>query len=176
MSIAVGDTAPDFSLTATDGSAVTSDDLRGAPAAVVVLWCNHCPYVQAWEERLNDLAGRYAARGVRVVAVNANDPVRYPADDLPAMVRRAAERGYRFPYAQDADQSVARAFGATRTPEVFLMDAGWTVRYHGAIDDDHDPDGVRVHHLADALEAVLAGAEPPVPATPPVGCTIKWAG
>lgn len=172
--VAVGGTAPDFRLPTTDGSVVDSADLRGAPAVVVALWCNHCPYVQAWEERFNAVAGDYAGRGVRVVAVNANDAVSYPADDLPSMVARARDRGYLFPYAQDTEQTVARAFGATRTPEVFLMDADWQVRYHGAIDDSMDSEGVTVMYLRDALEAVLAGAPAPIPETGAVGCTIKW--
>ena len=174
MSIALGATAPGFRLPTTAGTTVDLDDLDGAPAVVVVLWCNHCPYVQAWEDRLNAVARDYAARGVPVVAICANDPATYPADDFPAMVERARERDYAFAYAHDAGQEVARAYGAERTPEVFLLDAGRRVRYHGAIDDAVEEGEARRHFLRDALEAVLAGGEPSVADTPPVGCTIKW--
>lgn len=172
MSIAVGAQAPAFALPTTDGGTARPDAPPGG-LAMVAFWCNHCPYVQAWEERFDALARAHADR-VRVVAVNANDGDAYPADDLPAMVARARERGYGFAYAHDATQEVARAYGATRTPEVFVLDADRRVRYHGAIDDSADPDGVRRTWLRDALEGLLAGGEPDVAETPPVGCTIKW--
>lgn len=172
MSIAVGDVAPSFSLPTTDGGTATADPPPDG-LVVVAFWCNHCPYVQAWEERVNDLARALSGR-VRFVAVNANDGAAYPADDFPAMVARAAERGYAIAYAHDATQQVARAYGATRTPEVFVLDAERRVRYHGAVDDATDPDAVRTTWLRDALESLLAGGDPPVADTAPVGCTIKW--
>jgi thiol-disulfide isomerase/thioredoxin len=173
MSIAVGTRAPGFELPTVGGGTATAQ----APPdglAVVAFWCNHCPYVQAWEGRFDAVAREYAAH-VRVVAVNANDPVSHPADDFDAMTARAADRGYAFAYAHDRTQETARAYGATRTPEVFVLDADGVVRYHGAIDDSHDPDGVRLTYLRDALDALLAGRDPEVAETAPVGCTIKWA-
>ncbi len=90
------------------------------------------------------------------------------------MAARAAERGYPFPYAHDATQEVARAYGAERTPEVFLLDADRRVAYHGAIDDSHEADGVSASYLREALDALLEGGAPAVADTAPVGCTIKW--
>jgi peroxiredoxin len=174
MSLAVGDRAPGFRLPGTDGGEVTLEELAGAPAIVVAFWCNHCPYVRAWEDRFNDVARRYSRHGVATVAICANDAVAYPADAFDAMVVRAAEKGYVFAYARDDSQQVARAYGAERTPEVFVLDGEGQVAYHGAVDDDSDPDAASVTYLADALDAVLAGRAPRTPETRPVGCTIKW--
>jgi len=174
MSIAIGDTAPGFRLPTTDRGEASLEDAEGAPAVVVAFWCNHCPYVRAWEERFNDIAREYSDRGVVTVAVCANDATTHPADSFENMVVRASERGYVFAYARDEDQSVARAYGAARTPEVFVLDADRRVGYHGAIDDSTDPDEAGAHHLRDALDAVLAGRTPAVAETAPVGCTIKW--
>jgi thiol-disulfide isomerase/thioredoxin len=146
-----------------------------ASAVVVAFWCNHCPYVRAWEERFNAIARDYGGRGVATVAICANDAVSHPGDSLENMALRAAEQGYVFPYARDDSQAVPRAYGAERTPEVFVLDADRRVAYHGSIDDSTEPDGVGAHHLRDALEAVLAGRTPAVAETAAVGCTIKWA-
>jgi len=174
MSIALGTPAPPFALTAVGGDQVSLDGLADRAAVAVVFSCNHCPYVRAWEDRLNDIARDYAPRGVAVVAINSNDAASYPADSFEAMGQRAREKGFVFPYAQDASQEVANAYGASRTPEVFLLDGERRVAYHGAIDDSSEPDGVRVRYLRDALEAVLEGQRPPVGETGVVGCTVKW--
>jgi peroxiredoxin len=174
MTLAVGDAAPDFSLPAVGDAEASLGALAGRPAVAVVFSCNHCPYVLAWEDRLNAIAREYEPRGLSVVAINANDAGKYPADSFPNMERHAAEKGFVFPYARDETQQVARAYGATRTPEVFLLDADRRVAYHGAIDDSTDPDAVHVTYLRDALEALLDGGEAPVADTPAVGCTIKW--
>jgi peroxiredoxin len=174
MSIAVGEAAPAFSLPAVGGGEASLEALADRPAVAVVFSCNHCPYVLAWEDRLNDLAREYAPRGLSVVAVCANDAKKYPVDSFPEMERHAAEKGFVFAYAQDASQEVARAYGATRTPEVFLLDGERRVAYHGAIDDSTDPEAVRSRYLRDALDALLEGGPAPVADTPPVGCTIKW--
>jgi peroxiredoxin len=173
VSLALGDSAPPFDLPAVGGSRVSLDGLADREAVVIVFSCNHCPYVQAWEDRLNDIARDYAPR-VAVVAINSNDDRAYPADAFPQMEQRAREKGFVFPYARDESQEVARAYGAERTPEVFLFDRGRRLVYHGAIDDSTDPEGVQARYLRDAIEATLAGQAPPLAQTPPVGCTIKW--
>jgi peroxiredoxin len=174
VSPATGDRAPGFALRDTDGGEVSLDELGGAPAVVVAFWCNHCPYVRAWEDRFNDIAREYSDRGVVTVAICANDDVTHPGDSFDNMVVRAAERGYVFAYARDDAQEVARAYGAERTPEVFVLDAARRVAYHGAIDDATDPDAVTTPYLRAALDAVLAGRAPEPASTPAVGCTIKW--
>src|SRR5579871_5227792 len=102
-----GDAAPPFSLPGVDGRTYTLDDFRDAPVLVVTFWCNHCPYVQAWEGRLIDLARRMASRGVRFVLINANDDHAYPDDSFERMAARSREFGYPFPYLRDASQAVA---------------------------------------------------------------------
>jgi peroxiredoxin len=174
MSIALGDAAPGFRLPTTDGGEITLDELGSAPVVVVAFWCNHCPYVRAWEDRFNDIAREYSGRGVATVAICANDVTTHPADSFDNMVVRASEKAYVFAYARDDSQAVPRAYGAQRTPEIFVLDGERRVAYHGAIDDATDPDATSATYLRDALDAVLAGQAPPLAQTRPVGCTIKW--
>jgi peroxiredoxin len=168
--LALGDAAPAFRLRGVDGDEHGLDDYEGVPVAVVFSCC-HCPYVVAWDGRLNAIAKDYQGRA-GLVAVNSNH---HAGDTFDAMVVRAAEEGFVFPFLRDDSQEVAAAYGAQRTPEVFLFDRSHRLVYHGAPDSDHtDPEGAEPW-LRDALEAALAGNPPPVAETPPVGCTLKWA-
>ena len=150
------------------------DDYDGAPATVVVFTCNHCPYALAWHDRIAQVARDYAARGVRVLAVNSNDATRYPKDSLEVMRERVAREDWPMPYLHDATQEVAREYGAKVTPDVFVLDAEGRLRYRGAPDGDYDNPGQRAEWLRDALDAVLGGAILARPETKPVGCSIKW--
>lgn len=171
----IGDKALAFSLPSVDGTTVALGDYSDKAALAVVFHCNHCPYAQAWEGRLIEIQADYADRGVQLVAINANDASRYPDDSFDAMKERAAEYGYNFPYLHDESQAVASAYGAERTPEVFLFDGGGTLVYHGAPDDNYEePHEVKVTYLRDALDAVLAGQPVPIAETKPVGCSVKW--
>ncbi len=173
--LAVGAQAVPFSLIGTDDKRHSLADYAEKPVVVVIFSCNHCPYVRAWEDRMVAIQRDYAAKGVQLLAINANDPTKYPEDDFPHMKQRAAEKGFNFPYLYDETQEIARAYGAARTPEVFVFDSSRTLRYHGAIDDNYEnPAAVKHHYLREALDAILIGAQPPVLQTPPVGCTIKW--
>jgi peroxiredoxin len=166
----LGDPAPDFSLPALDGATHGVADHDGQPV-VVVFSCCHCPYVVAWEDRLND-AARSVDGGAGFLVINAN--AGYLGDSPDDMRRRAKEKGFVFPFLYDETQESAHAYGASRTPEVFVFDAEHRLVYHGAPDSDHrDPEGAEPY-LTPALEAVLAGTQPQVQETPPVGCTIKW--
>jgi len=174
MSIALGTETPSFELPGVDGADHSLDDYRDAKLLALVQYCNHCPYVLAWEGRLMALAGDYADRGVRVVAVNSNDAARYPEDSFERMKERAEELDFPFDYLFDASQTLARALGAERTPEVFLFDEQRRLRYHGAIDDSRDEAAVATSYLREAVDALLAGDQPPVTETESVGCTVKW--
>jgi peroxiredoxin len=174
MTVALGTEAPQFDLPGVDGQNHSLDSYAGAEALVLVQSCNHCPYVQAWEDRLSAIARDYAERGVRVVAVDSNDAEHYPEDSFGEMQARAAARGFAFDYLYDEPQVLARELGAERTPEVFLYDRDRRLAYHGAIDDSRDETAVSQQYLRDALDAVLGGEEPAVSETPPVGCTVKW--
>jgi peroxiredoxin len=171
----LGAAAIDFTLPGTDDHQHALADYAEYTAVAIIFSCNHCPYVRAWEDRMNMIQREYASRGVQLIAINANDAQKYPDDSFEKMQQRAHEKQFAFPYLYDASQETARAYGAQRTPEVFLFDAARTLRYHGAIDDNYEnPDAVRQHYLRAALDALLAGHEPAPSATPPVGCTIKW--
>jgi len=174
MSTSLGAEAPQFDLPGVDGQNHTLDSYADTDALVLVQSCNHCPYVQAWEGRLSAIASDYADRGVRVVAVNSNDADSHPEDSFDEMQKRSREQGFTFDYLYDEPQAVAQALGAERTPEVFVYDRDRRLRYHGAIDDNRDETGVSQQYLRDALDAVLAGSDPAVAETPPVGCTVKW--
>jgi hypothetical protein len=143
---------------------------------VVVVTCNHCPYVVAWNPRLRAVAEDYAPRGVRLLAINANDAARFPADSPAAMKRFVEEQSWPIPYLHDASQEVARALDAQVTPHVFVLDANQRLRYRGAPDADHEDPSQNASYLRDALDAVLAGAEPSTSDTRARGCSVKWRG
>jgi peroxiredoxin len=174
--IAIGERAPSFELANVDGQSHSVSEPGGEEATVVYWTCNHCPYALAWHERLIDAARDYGERGVRFLAVNSNDAERYPQDGPEAMRERVeAEGGWPHPYLFDRSQDVARAYGAERTPDVFVFDSDLRLRYRGAPDADYEDPGQNADWLREALDAILDGSEPQRPRTDPVGCTIKWA-
>ena len=171
----LGASAPSFTLPGTDGQQHSLSDYAAKNATVVIFSCNHCPYVRAWEDRMVQTQADYGAKGVQLIAINANNAVSHPSDSFDKMKERVAEKGFNFPYLHDESQEVARAYGAERTPEVFVFDKDHKLSYHGAIDDNYDnPSEVKQHYLSAALDAILAGQSPSVSETAPVGCTIKW--
>ena len=173
--IKIGDKALAFDLPGVDGKNTSLASVsEGKQATVLVFMCNHCPYVLAWLDRLIDVAKDYEGKGVAFAGINANDPAKYAADDFAGMQTLAKERGLPFPYLHDESQEVATAYGAERTPELFVFDGDLNLRYHGAPDDNYDESLASVPYLRNALDAVLEGQEPPVAETAPVGCTIKW--
>jgi peroxiredoxin len=173
--IHLGEQAIAFALPGTDDQQHALSDYASKTAVVIIFSCNHCPYVRAWEDRICQIQHDYAPRDVQVIAINANDAKKYPDDSLPKMKQRAQEKHFPFPYLFDDSQEIARAYGAERTPEVFLFDGTGTLRYHGSIDDNFEnPNAVQQHYLRNAVNALLAGQEPQPAQTPPVGCTIKW--
>jgi len=170
-----GDRAPDFALPGVDGKTYRLGDYADRKLFLVVFWCNHCPYVQAWEGRMIELGRRYQSQGVGVVLINPNDARAYPEDRLESMIRRASEKRYPFPYLQDESQDVARAYGALVTPHPMLFGPDRKLIFQGRIDNDHQhPERVTEQYLARALDQALAG-KPVTPAELPVaGCTVKW--
>jgi peroxiredoxin len=168
--LALGDPAPGFELPGVDGGTHSLADYAGRPVAVVFSCC-HCPYVIAWEDRLNAIARDYEGRA-GVVAINSND---YLGDSFDDMKARAEEKRFVFPFLRDESQSVAGAYGAARTPEVFLFDSQHRLAYHGAPDSDHTDEPSAEPWLRNALDAVFDGRQPDPAETPAVGCTVKWA-
>jgi peroxiredoxin len=174
--LAIGAVAPDFSLPGVDGRSYTLADFKDKKIVVVIFSCNHCPYVQAYEARMIAIQNEFAEQGVALVAINANETEHYPQDDFPHMVERAKEKGFNFPYLRDAQQTVADAYGAHYTPEIFLLDAARLLQYTGRIDDNWQvPEKVAFQDLREAIRTVLSGGAVACPETHAVGCTIKWA-
>jgi peroxiredoxin len=175
MAISIGEKAPDFELRGTDGASHALAADGPAPATVVYWTCNHCPYALAWHDRMLDAARDYADRGVRFLAINSNDPESHPADSFEAMVERIEQEGeWPHPYLHDESQEVARAWGAEKTPHVFVLDRELRLRYHGAPDADYEDASHGAAWLREALDAVLEGRDPERPQTPAVGCSVKW--
>jgi peroxiredoxin len=171
----LGDPAPGFSLKGIDGKTHSLESFADKKILVVIFTCNHCPYVQGWESRLIAIQKDFVPKGVQLIGINANDETKYPEDSFDGMVKRAREQGFNFVYLRDADQSVARAYDAACTPEIFVFDATRKLRYHGRVDDNYkDPKAVTSHDLRNALEDLVAGRPVGVPKTHAMGCSIKW--
>jgi peroxiredoxin len=175
--LALGDAMPlaDVKMTNVDGKAITLAGLAGKKGTLVVFTCNHCPWAKMWQTRVAELGNAALAAGLGVVAVNPNDPEAYPEDAFAEMKKRAKSLGMKFPYVVDATSDVARAFGATRTPEAFVFDAEGHLVYHGTVDDNpRDASAVKDAWLHDAIQAVAAGKPVPVAETKALGCSIKF--
>jgi len=172
----LGTPVPGFQLPDTRGKLVSNHDFAGAPALVVMFICNHCPYVKHLRAELAKFGREYESRGVAVVAINSNDPQRYPEDSPAKMVREAAAAGYTFPYLHDATQEVAKAYRAACTPDFYLFDREQRLVYRGQFDDSRPGNNLPVtgRDLRAAVEAVLAGRPAAAIQKPSIGCNIKW--
>ena len=168
--------APDFRLPDPEGRLVSLADFAGRPALLVMFLCNHCPYVLHLRAGIAQLTRDFHARGAGVVAINANDPERYPADRPAKMAVEVKTAGYEFPYLFDATQTVARSYRAACTPDFFLFDAARRLVYRGQFDASRPGNGVPVTgaDLRAALDALLAGQAPLARQLPSMGCNIKW--
>lgn len=171
----IGSAMPGFSLKAVDNKTYSSDTFKDKKVLMVIFSCNHCPYVQAYEDRIIAIQNDYADKGVAVMAINSNDDSKYEEDSFENMIRRSNEKGFNFPYLRDEDQEVAKKFDASHTPEIFVFNEKRELCYHGKIDDNwKEPEKVKSKYLRDALDELLAGKEISVPETFSIGCTIKW--
>lgn len=177
FTLQIGQAAPDFELPGVDGKTYSLASFADAKVLIVVFSCNHCPFVVGSEDRMNALYADYRPKGVAMVAINSNETDNHPTDSFDHMVERAKAKGFEFAYVRDDSQAVAKAYGALRTPHFYVFDAGRTLRYTGRMDDNPRQAGQETtRELRDALDAVLAGAEPPVAVTNPIGCNVKWQG
>ena len=173
--IDLGHTAPNFSLPGVDGENYTFSDFTANPLLLVIFSCNHCPYVQAYEERIKKLQNDFLKDGLQIVAINGNDAEKYAEDSFEEMKKRAAEKKFNFIYLRDESQETAKAFGAVFTPELFFFNAERKLIYTGKIDDNwREPEKVQTKYLQNAIEEYLRGEEISVPETYAIGCTIKW--
>jgi peroxiredoxin len=173
-----GDTATDFNLIGTDGNKHSLTAQSNAKGFIVVFTCNHCPFAKLYEDRIIALDKKYKTLGYPVVAINPNDTAQYPEDNMENMKIRAAEKGFTFPYLWDETQTVAKAYGAEKTPHVYILqrsEGKLLVKYVGAIDNNSkDAAAADQKYVENALDQLLAGKEVAVKSTKAIGCSIKW--
>lgn len=175
FTLQIGDTAPDFNLPGVDGKNHALGDFADAKILIVLFSCNHCPCVTGSEDRINAFYADYAPKGAAMIAINSNETEGHPTDSMEHMIQRAKDLGLAFPYVRDDSQDVALAYGALRTPHYYVFDEQRTLRYTGRMDDNPRQAGQETtHELRDALDALLAGQNPPVAVTNPIGCNVKW--
>lgn len=174
----VGDTVSDFKLKNVDGKMVSLTDYKSSKGVIVIFDCNTCPYSRAYNERIIQLNKKYASQGFPVVAINANDPEQSDGDSFTEMVNLAKRKGYDFPYLVDETQAVAKSFGATNTPHVFVLkndNNAFKVAYIGAIDDSpRDASSASKKYVENAVDALLLNKPVPSAKTKAIGCGIKW--
>jgi peroxiredoxin len=175
--LALGTTAPDFALTdVVSGKTVRRDDFRGKKALLVMFICAHCPFVKHIEKELGKLGKDYATQSLGIVAISSNDAATYPSDRPAGLKQQAETFGFTFPYLYDESQSVAREYDAACTPDIYLFDSDFRLSYRGQFDASRPGNGIPVtgQDLRAALDAVLAGKQPPTDQMPSIGCNIKW--
>ncbi len=173
----IGDNATDFKLKNVDGKMVSLSDFKHAKGFIVIFTCNHCPYAVAYEDRIIALDAKYKQLGYPVIAINPNDPAVQPKDSYEAMIVRAKEKKFTFPYLFDDGQKIYPQYGATKTPHIYILQKVRNknvVRYIGAIDNNYkDATDVTNKYVEDAVDALLAGKPVTTTTTVAVGCTIK---
>ncbi|MFD2514809.1 thioredoxin family protein [Pontibacter locisalis] len=175
----VGDTATDFRLKNVDGKMVSMADYKDAKGFIVTFTCNTCPYSVAYEDRIIALHNKYAPKGYPVIAINPNDVEESRKDSYAHMRQRAKEKNFPFPYLHDETQETAKAYGATRTPHLYIVqkqqDGEFKVAYIGTIDDNYRaPEKVQKRYAETALGELVANKTVSQANTKAIGCTIKW--
>ncbi len=167
----------DFTLLNVDGKMVSTRDYPNAKGFIVVFTCNHCPFAKKYTSRLNDLAQKYAAVCVPLLAVNSTDTVQYEEEGLANMRTKATTEHWAFPYLYDVQQTVVRDFGAKKTPHAYVVwkeNGNWIIKYNGAVDDNGaEPTKITHAYVAEAVDALLAGKEVPTKETKSIGCMIN---
>ena len=173
----IGSTMPlkDLELADISGKNITLANAKGDAGTLVVFSCNTCPWVIRWEDRYVSLANTYAQKGIGMIAVNSNAARFGGEDSLEEMLEHAKNKGYNFPYAQDPESELASAFGATKTPHIYLFNGDDKLVYRGAIDDNaKNAKKVDEPFLANAIDALLAGNPISPQTTKALGCSIKF--
>jgi len=182
--LALGSSAPDFTLPGVDGKIHRLTDYASSPILAVVFACNHCPISQMYEQRIQQLSDDYKGRGVAVVVIQPNDPKAIRIDELDSsdisdsleeMKIRVTYKHLRYPYLYDGEtQEVTRAYGPQATPHIFIFDKDRKLRYEGRIDNSYRIEQVKTQDARNAIEALLAGREVEVKHTGVFGCSTKW--
>ena len=172
----VGDIARDFSLKNVNGKMVSLADYKDAKGYIIIFTCNTCPVSIMYEDRIIDLDKKFSSEGYQVIAINPNDEVKQPGDSFEKMVIRAKEKGFSFPYLRDKNHEITKAYGATNTPHVYVLDKHRKVVYIGSIDNNpREAASADKLYVEDAIKALEKNETPAVSKTKAIGCTIKWA-
>jgi len=174
----VGDAVANFKLKNIDGRMISLSDFNSSKGVIVIFTSNHCPFAKAYEDRIIVLNNKYASQGFPVIAINPSDPGTHMDDTFEKMKERASSKGYNYPYLTDETQSTAKAFGAGRTPQVYILarsNGRFTVQYMGMIDDNpQDPAGASKFYVDEAVSNLISGKPVVTMSTKPIGCAIKW--
>ena len=175
----VGDKAIDFNLKNIDGSMISLSSNKEVKGYILVFTCNTCPYALMYEDRIIELNKKYAPLGYPVLAIQPNDVVKSPGDSFENMRIRAQEKGFKFPYLLDETQEITKAYGATNTPQVFVMkkasEKNFKIEYTGAIDNNsRNAAAASKHYVEEAVDNLLDGNTIPMTSTKAIGCAIKW--
>lgn len=171
----IGSKAHQFSLKGTDSNIYSLKDFDDKDVLCIMFTCNHCPYVIAVEDRINSIAKKYSDRSFVLLCINANDENAYPEDSFEGMKKRAADKGFVFPYLRDDTQETAKNYDAVCTPDIYLYDKNRILKYRGRIDDNwKDEKAVKSKDLEKAIDLLLAGKEIDFEMVPSMGCSIKW--
>jgi peroxiredoxin len=178
LGLKVGDVALPFKLKNTDGKMISLADYNSKKGVIVIFTCNHCPFAVAYEDRIIELHKKYASLGYPVISINPNDAIAYPEDDFASMKKRAKEKKFPFVYLHDETQDIAKAYGAQRTPHVYILqneDLQFKIKYVGAIDDNtEEPEAVTKKYVESALNSLIEGKPVAESSTKAIGCSIKW--
>lgn len=171
-----GDSALDFELSDANSESAEKRSLASLTTdigCIVLFTCNHCPYVIGNESRIESIASRAREEGMGFVGINSNDAENYPTDNWEHMQKRSTSMSY--PYLHDSTQEVAKAWGAERTPEFYLLDGNGIITYRGRLDDSpKDPNMATTSELSDAIDALLCEETPETARTDSIGCSVKW--
>lgn len=171
----IGTKAIPFNLRGVDGKIYSLDNFKDKKILCIIFMCNHCPYVIATQDRINQIARDYTDRSFALVGINPNDDITYPEDSFENMKLRAKEKGYIFPYLRDDTQETAKAYDAACTPDIFLYDKNRILKYRGRIDDNwKDENNVIRYELRMAIDLLLEDKEIDFAMIPTIGCSIKW--
>ena len=177
FTLQIGDTAPDFSLPATDGHTYRLPDFDEAKVLVIFFTCNHCPYVIGSDEVTRETADKFSKKGVKFVGINSNSKHTHPDDDFDHMVNRMNEYEFPWIYLYDESQAIAKIYGALRTPHFYVFDSDKKLIYTGrGVDSPRDTSKMTINDLENAIDDHLAGRTVSTPLTNPIGCNVKWEG
>jgi peroxiredoxin len=171
----IGSKAYPFRLRGVDDKIYSLEDFSDKKVLCVIFMCNHCPYVIAVQDRINQIAKDYSSKSFSLVGINPNDEIGYPEDSFENMKKRAKERGFVFPYLRDETQEVAKQYDAVCTPDIYVYDNNRILKYRGRIDDNwKDENQVNKKELRIAIDRMLDGKEIDFEMIPSMGCSIKW--